>query len=159
MAKLQDQLQEKYSVAKDAAELQAQRKETMQNMAFRASQSQSPQVSPEATPSKNVTPSGSGKLSEQVGDQLKAPQEERPTTSKATLQDVKDIGQSLKNQGVTTNEVLSPESKAKIENSFDNSAQNSSTMKATERAKMEAKETAQNNQNTKSQSHATGWER
>lgn len=161
------QTQEQNSVADNAATLRSERKTAMQEAALRASETHSPQVSPSTTPLKkdsNSWENPNGNLSEPVREQLNAPEAGVQPSSKATLQDVQNIGQSLQSQGVTSNEVSQANSKAQIENSFDSSRgtgftsnQASKPLSETERVTAQARQSVQKDSNSQSQS--IEWER
>lgn len=162
-----NQPQEQSSVADNAATLRSERQTTMQEVALRASETHSPQVSPSATPLKkdsNSWENPNGNLSEPVREQLNAPEAGAQPSSKTTLQDVQNVGQSLKNQGVTSSEVSQANSKAQIENSFDSSKgtgftsnQAGKPLSETERVTAQARQSVQKDSNSQSQS--IEWER
>lgn len=161
-----NQPQEQSSVADNAATLRSQRQTAMQEAALRASETHSPQVSPSTTPLKkdfNSWENLNGNLSEPVREQLNAPEAGVQPSSKTTLQDVQNIGQSLKNQGVTSSEVSEANSKAQIENSFDSSRgtgftsnQASKPLSETERVTAQARQSVQKDHST---SQSVDWER
>ena len=161
------QTQEQSSVADNVATLRSERQTTMQEAALRASETHSPHVSPSATPLKKDSNSWenlNGNLSEPVREQLNAPDAGAQPSSKATLQDVQNIGQSLQSQGVTSNEVSEANSKVQIENSFDSSrgtgstySQASEPLSETERVTAQARQSVQKDSNSQSQS--IEWER
>lgn len=160
-----NQSQEQTSVAESAATLRAERQTSMANSAaeaaLRASEANTQQISPSSTPSRtNITSSGEPQLSEAVREQWNVPQEET-AKPKANLQDVKTIGDSLKSQGVTTNEVSQGNSKAQIENSFDNAQGSGSTYTQGKSLSETDKITAQARQSVQkeSESQSLGWER
>lgn len=159
------QPQEQSSVAENAARLRSERQAAMQEAALRASETHSPHVSPSATPLKKESHSWenpNGNLSEPVRGQLNAPEAQVQPSSKATLQDVQNVGQSLKNQGVTSSEVSQANSKAQLENSFDSSRgtgftsnQASKPLSETERVTAQARQSVQK----ESESQSLGRER
>jgi hypothetical protein len=163
-----NQTQEQNSVAESAATLRAERQTSMANAVVRrASQTDTQQVSPSAAPLKKDSTSWenpNGNLSEPVREQLNAPSEQAHPSSKATLQDAQNIGQSLKNQGVTSSEVSQANSKAQLENSFDSSrgtgftsSQASKPLSETQRVTAQARQSVQ--KDSHSQSQSIEWER
>lgn len=160
------QTQEQSSVADNVAILRSERQTAMQEAALRASETHSPHVSPSATPLKKDFHSWenpNGNLSELVREQLNAPEAGAQPSSKATLQNVQNIGQSLKSQGVTSNEVSEANSRAQIENSFDTSKGTGSTysqgkpLSETNKLTAQARQTVQ--KDSHSQSQSIEWER
>ena len=163
-----DQTQEQSSVADNAAALRSERQASMANAnaAYaaalrRVSETETQHISPSATPSqKNITPSGDPQLSQSVREQWNVPQEET-SKPKASLQDVENIGQSLKRQGVTTSEVSQANSKGQIENSFDRSEGTVSTYAQGKPLSETDKVTAQARQSVQkeSESQSVTWQR
>lgn len=162
-----NQTQEQTSVADNAATLRSERQASMANAnaAYaaalrRVSQTDTQHTSPSPTPSKNINASASPELSQAVREQWNVPQEET-SKPKASLQDVKNIGQSLKSQGVTTSEVSQGNSRGQIENSFDRSEGTGSTstqgkpLSETDKVTAQAKQSVQK----ESESQPLGWER
>lgn len=126
--------------------------------AARVAETDRQHISPSPTPSKNVTASGNPELSQAVRDQWNIPNEEN-TKPKANLQDVQNIGQSLKEQGVTTSEGLQPESKAQMENRFDNNNGTSSSVTQAKPVSETDKVTQLARQSIQKESQSQGWER
>lgn len=160
------QTQEQNSVADNAATLRSERQTAMQEAALRASETHSPHVSPSTTPLKKDSDSWenpNGNLSEPVREQLNPPEAGAQPSSKATLQDVQNVGQSLQSQGVTSNEVSEANSKVQMENSFDTSKGTGSTysqgklLSETDKVTAQARQTVQKDSNSQSQS--IEWER
>ena len=116
-----------YNVTDDAAKLKARRQSTMINMAQRSAlQQEALQVSPSASPNRSVTPNADqAKLSEAVKEQWNLPEVQSQTT-RASLQDVQALGQTLKTNGVTMNASPDTAAKTTIERSFEKRVDNPS---------------------------------
>lgn len=94
-------------------------------------------------------------------EQWNVPQDET-AKPKASLEDVKAIEQSLRKQGVISNEVSEANSKARIENSFDSHQRTGSTVNQAKPLSETDKVTAQARQSVQkdnSKSPSVDWER
>lgn len=146
------QPQEDYSIKEAVYQNALARKQAMVDLAERSSKMGNQQIRPDSTPSGKTGSwdNPNGKLSEPVRERLGIQPEPEQGKPKASLEDVKNIGQSLKAQNVTTNADLTQESKAKLENSFDKNTQKSSTnsqekpLSQTETIRQQAKQDIKN---------------
>ena len=130
------------------------------SLALRSSET----VTPSATPSQKeikAWENKNGNLSEAVREQWNVPQDET-AKPKASLEDVKAIEQSLRKQGVTSNEVSEANSRAQVENSFDTSKGTGSTYSQAKSLSETDKVTAharQSVQKDNSKSPSVDWEK
>lgn len=148
-----------YNVADDAAKLKAERQRSMIDVTERSAlQQEAQQVSPSASPNRSVAPNADqAKLSEAVKEQWNLPQEQSQTT-RASLQDVQAVGQTLKTNGVTMNASQDTAAKTTIENSFEKRVDNPSQScqpSTTERIVQQARQAQQPQKETQSMQWGT----
>ncbi|WP_375493342.1 hypothetical protein [uncultured Nostoc sp.] len=145
-----------------AYKLGVERAETMARLARRASENTSPQISPDSTPKRNVTPNSNQPNIPAFEDRHGLPKQEQQTTPKSNLQDVKNIGQSLQEQGVKSdNPPQSEQNKSDIEKGFDKNSGASNpkqeqAVSETDKITQQAKQSLGQESQSKSNSQAWG---
>ena len=151
------------SVKADAYKLGVERAETMARLARRASENTSPQISPESTPKSNVTPNSSQPNIPAFEERHGLPKQEQQAVPKSNLQDVKDIGQSLQEQGVKSDNVTqSQQSKNDVEKPFDKTSEVSKpkqtqAVSETDKVTQQAKQQQAAQQEAQSKSNSQQW--
>lgn len=146
-----------------AYKLGVQRAETMARLARRASENTSPQISPDSTPKRNLTSNSSQPNIPAFEDRHGLPKQEQQTAPKSNLQNVKNIGQSLQEQGIKSdNSPQGEQSKSDIEKGFDKNLQPSNpkqekVLSETDKITQQAKQQQAAQQESQSKSNSQAW--
>lgn len=146
-----------------AYKLGVERAETMARLARRASENPSPQISPESTPKRNVTPNSNQPNIPAFEDRHGLPKQEQQATPKSNLQDAKNIGQSLQEQGVKSdNPPQNQQNKNQVEKGFDKNLEASNpkqekALSETDKITQQAKQQQSLQQESQSKSNSQAW--